>query len=136
MKALTWADYHPEVVEAFENMTVWPCEKVSTELGPCSQSTVAMGPEEELVAEGLRRCEVEDPGSRVDKTAFIYHSTDGGRTWGELCEVPMEVEAPAECATVFGPRPQGAGYLPNRRDRHRRRDPHAGRKQARRASLP
>lgn len=108
---LTWADYHPEVVQAFDNMTPWPCERIATDLGPCSQPTLAMGPNQELVTDGLRQCEVEDPGSRTDKTAFIYHSTDGGMTWGTLCEVPMEVSAPEEAVTVFGPRPGGIGFL-------------------------
>ena len=34
-KMLTWTDYHPEVAEAASNLIVWPCEQITTELGPC-----------------------------------------------------------------------------------------------------
>ena len=107
-KILTWANYHPEVVEAFGNLVPWPCEKITTKLGPCSQPTVAMGPDQELVVEGLRAGTVEDclagkPPNREDTTGFVYHSRDGGLTWAQLCEVPLRHTAPAEFETSSGP---------------------------------
>ena len=115
-KMLTWANYHPEVVEAFGNLTPWPCERITTNLGPCSQPTVAMGPNEELVAEGLRAGTLDDclagnPPNRKDTTGFIYHSTDAGLNWAKLCEVPLKHTPPAEYESSSGPDLQGMGFL-------------------------
>lgn len=110
--SLTWADYHPEVFEAFEHVVPWPYEKVTTELGPCSQPTVAKGPDEELVVEGLRACAIENASNDADRTASVYHSTDGGLTWATLCRVPLacEVDMVAGHRTI-GPEVQGVGML-------------------------
>lgn len=107
----TWAASHPEVVAASRNLVPWSCEQISTDLGPCSQPTLSLGPNDELVADGLRKCEVEDPGSRGDQTALLYRSADGGRTWTTLCELPMPVAAPLSAGVTFGPRPGGVGFL-------------------------
>ena len=113
---LNWADYHPEVVETSGNKVPWPCEKIATGCGPCSQPTVAMGPDEELVAEGLRAGEIKNclagkPPSRDDTTGFLYHSRDGGLNWARLCEVPLRHKPPQESDTTSGPNLSGVGFL-------------------------
>ncbi len=77
-RAVTWEDYHPELKAIFDQpKTPWPCESIVTELTAHQPPLV------------LHRGEIfAQPGP------FILHSTDGGRTWGKLCDVPIEAAAP------------------------------------------
>ena len=50
---MTWADFHPEIVEAMANMEPWPCEIIPTGCSPCGQPSLVMGPGGELVSEYL-----------------------------------------------------------------------------------
>jgi len=113
---MTWADFHPEIVEAMANMEPWPCEIIRTGCGPCGQPSVVMGPNGELVVEGFRATEIEacfagQPPPRDDLTGYVYHSTDGGLEWAKLCDVPLHFRVPDECDRTYGPQLQGMGFL-------------------------
>jgi len=97
---LTWAHFHPEVAEMATNRIPWPSERITTNLGRCSQPTIVKGPDEELFVESQ-----QDSGA-----AAILHSRDRGLNWAKLCEVPMECRAPAGCESP-GPSPLGVGIL-------------------------
>ncbi len=113
---MTWADFHPEIVEAMANMEPWPCEIIQTGCSPCGQPSLVMGPGGELVSEGFRKTEIEacmagQPPPRGDLTGYVYHSTDGGLNWARLCDVPLHFRVPDECETTYGPQLQGMGFL-------------------------
>jgi len=86
-KALTWAQYHPDVAEAFTTFTPWPAELIETDHATFSQPSVAIGPEDEMVVNAWP-C---DDGTK----AAVYHSIDRGATWSKLCDVPLAFEIPS-----------------------------------------
>ena len=77
----TWAEYHPEVAQNLRRtLLAWPCEQVMTDLGGCHQPMIVMGPDGELFSHG----------ATPDKRAALFHSTDRGRTWGQLCTADLQ----------------------------------------------
>lgn len=80
-KAWTWARYHPDVAEAFERFEPWPAEIIKTDHALFSQSSLAIGPDDELVVNAWPL----DEGTK----AAIHHSSDRGVTW----EDPVELDA-------------------------------------------
>ena len=78
-KVLTWAHYHPELAKIFaQPCTPWQSEMVKTNFA-ASQPTVVLGFKGELIA---------NAGST------LVHSTDGGRSWRVLCDVPVNDSVP------------------------------------------
>ena len=78
--ALTWVDYHPELAKVFaQPCTPWECEVIETDLSGASQPGLVMGIKGELVANSRNR---------------IFSSSDGGRSWSVLCEVPLDPSVP------------------------------------------
>ena len=77
--ALTWADYHPDLAQTFARpKTPWNCQQVQTRFS-AAQPVVVRGLKDELIANAGRT---------------LVQSTDGGRTWRVLCEVPIDDSIP------------------------------------------
>lgn len=98
---LTWADSSPDIAEGAKEHIPWPCERFTTDLGLVSQPVVAKGPDDELVTTTWRR--------GPQQPTLVYHSTDGGKTWAKLSEVPPHWEAGP--ANDFINTCSGCGYL-------------------------
>ena len=74
---ITWADFHPEVTEVYSHQWIpWSCKggQVDTGLNPVARPHVAIGQNQEIFTGG---CGGE-----------VFHSVDGGRTWGFLGRSP------------------------------------------------
>lgn len=98
---ITWADGYPDIAEGAREHIPWPCERFATDLGSISQPVVAKGPDEELITTTWRRA--------PDEPTHLYNSTDGGKTWSKLSEIPPHWETGPD--TQFINTCSGCGYL-------------------------
>ncbi len=79
-KPLTWADFHVGLSKTFARRPVpWKCQAVGTRF-PAAQPVVVRTPKGELIA---------------NSGSTLVHSTDGGRTWRRLGEIPVDRGVPA-----------------------------------------
>ena len=78
-KPLTWADFHMGLSRTFARQPVpWVCQPLATQF-PAAQPVVVRAPGGELIANA--------------GTALI-HSVDGGRSWQQLGEIPVDRRVP------------------------------------------
>ena len=76
---LTWADFHMGLSRTFARQPVpWVCQPLATQF-PAAQPVVVRAPGGELIANA--------------GTALI-HSVDGGRSWQQLGEIPVDRRVP------------------------------------------
>lgn len=96
---VTWADAYPQIAEGAKALIPWPCEHFTTDLGGVSQPIACKGPDDELITTTWRR--------GPEEPTIVYHSTDGGRSWAKLSEVPAHWEPGKEFFNTCS----GCGYL-------------------------
>ena len=78
-RVTTWVDYYPQLAKIFAKPKMpWECQTIRTGF-VASQPTVVVGLKGELIANAGR---------------MLVHSTDGGRTWKALCQVPVDTRIP------------------------------------------
>ncbi|MAE63338.1 MAG: hypothetical protein CMJ18_03625 [Phycisphaeraceae bacterium] len=84
MKHRTWADFHVEVAQNHRRRHLsWPSRQVLTDLAFCHQPTIVRSTVTgELYSHGAE-------GRNDRPCALVWHSTDRGRSWSQLCRSPL-----------------------------------------------